>query len=210
MALVGGAIALLSVTAALPELPRWCPPSPASPASVAPPSQCRAVRRWAPGRTGDAPTSAAAGASGPGLARLRHPGPCHPRARTRRGRAGLMTVPADHSPPPGEALPRERYRPGLVADRPRRQRPVAPLLALQVQRRLWVLAAASAWPPAPSPGAARPRPGTPSCAPSGPGRPTRCSSGWRPPWLRPHSAVWRPRPPSHRLTEGDPPTQGRT
>ena len=55
-----------------------------------------------------------------------------------------MTVPADHSPPPDEGLPRERTalawsRTILVANGL-----WLPLLALQVHRQLWVLAAASA------------------------------------------------------------------
>ena len=55
-----------------------------------------------------------------------------------------MTVPADHSPPPDEGLPRERTalawsRTVLVANGL-----WLPLLALQVHRQLWVLAAASA------------------------------------------------------------------
>ena len=55
-----------------------------------------------------------------------------------------MTVPADHSPPPDEGLPRERTalawsRTILVANGL-----WLPLLALQVHRQLWVLGAASA------------------------------------------------------------------
>ena len=102
------------------------------------------------------------------------------------------------------------HRPGLVADRPRRQRPVAPLLALQVQRRLWVLAAASAL----AAGAVAWRSTTATrhaeLRAEWAGRPTRCSSaGDRRGCGRTRRYGDRGRRP-HRLTEGDPPTQGRT